>query len=236
MKKTFLMTSNVKRATTAVNEIVGSPPGIPRMALIYGDPGLGKTETALYLLNNFYPDGAFIRVKKISSARWLLENIVSELGMVPAFRASDLFEQIVEALIGSDRVIFYDEVDYLASDARVLETLRDIHDITGSPAVFMGMEHADKKLRRYRHLWRRFSRVIKFAPLGIEDVKLVLPALTDVKIKDDVYPYIMKRTERGSEKGIPVDTIYKWAQNIESLAKANKTRVIGLKEIDGGRV
>ena len=238
MKKQVVFTKNVRRALAAVKAIVETQPGIPKYALIYGEPGLGKTETGLFLMNQYFQDGGFVRVKKISSARWLLQDIVSELGVVPAYKSSDLFEQAIEALIGTNKVMFYDEVDYLAADSRVLLTLMDLHDLTQSPAVFLGMNHADKKLKRFPHLWRRFSQVVKFEPLDVEDVKAAFEAICEVEIEPEVYQAIMSVTERRSDRGIPMDTIYKWALKFERYAKRAKagkiTKDIALRLSNGG--
>jgi hypothetical protein len=55
--------------------------------------------------------------KEVMSGRWLLEEIVAELGESPAYRTSDLFRQCVEQLLSRPRTLIIDEVDYLAYDA-----------------------------------------------------------------------------------------------------------------------
>jgi hypothetical protein len=57
------------------------------------------------------------------SSRWLLEEISEELGEMPYYKYSDLFKQITAQLIREPRVIIVDEIDYLASDTRAIETL-----------------------------------------------------------------------------------------------------------------
>lgn len=99
MKKDFAITDNVKRFMVLVNGIIEAPAGIERMALVYGDPGLGKTETAMWWANHHGQDAAFIRTKKLMSGRWLLEEIVTELGESPEWRTSDLFRQAVAILV-----------------------------------------------------------------------------------------------------------------------------------------
>ncbi|ACL06458.1 prophage MuSo1, DNA transposition protein, putative [Desulfatibacillum aliphaticivorans] len=182
MRKKFAITSNVKRFTAAVNGIMQAPPGIDRMALVYGDPGLGKTETCAWWVNHHGQNAAYVPTKKLMSGRWLLEEIVMELGEAPAYRTCDLFRQAVEILAGTDRLLILDEADYLTRDKAVLETIRDIHDATRSPILLVGMEKADTKLRRHRHLWRRFSEVERFKPLTMEDIAAVFEQICEYPV------------------------------------------------------
>ena len=220
MKKQFALTANVKRFSQAVNNILSAPPGIDRMALVYGDPGLGKTETALWWVNHYGQGAAFVRTKKLMSGRWLLEEIVSELGEQPAYRTSDLFRQAVDALAGTDRVVILDEIDYLAHDPRCIETVRDIHDTTNSPFVFLGMGAADKKLKRYRHLWRRFSQVVRFEPLDKEDVTAVISQICEVPVDNSAIDAIC------ATNNLTVAMLYRWSQRFESLAKSRQLELI----------
>ena len=73
------------------------------------------------------------------SARWLLEEIVEELGEIPYNKFSDIFNQVVAQLIKTPRIIIVDETDYLTIDSRAVETLRDIHDKTDVPIVLGGL-------------------------------------------------------------------------------------------------
>ena len=228
MRKEFAITKNVKRFMAALAAVISSPAGIDRMALVFGDPGLGKTETAIWWVNHYGNNAAYIRTKKLMSGRWLLEEIVTELGESPTWRTSDLFRQAVEALTGTDRVVILDEVDYLARDARVIETIRDIHDTTGSPFIFIGMDQADKKLKRFRHLWRRFSQVIRFDPLDRDDVAMVLGQVCEIGLDDSVFDVICCNGE------LTVAMLYRWAQRLEQIAKRNSAEMLTADDIRNG--
>lgn len=211
---------NVKRLAAMMNTLMVRCVGIPRMGLVYGDPGLGKSETAMWLVNNYFHDAVFVRVVKIMSTRWLLDELVSALGLDPAWRAKDLFDQAKEALIGTDRLVIFDEIDYLTHDSKVIETIRDLHDLTNAPIVFIGMHQADRKLKRFRHLWRRFSQVVHFEPLDREDVSSVLHQVCEVKIDDSVIDAIFE-TPR-----LTISMLYQWAQKTEGIARS-----LGLNEV-----
>ena len=44
MKKVFVKTNNVKRFITMMNNLLNRAEGVPGMGLVYGEPGLGKTQ------------------------------------------------------------------------------------------------------------------------------------------------------------------------------------------------
>ena len=45
MKRTFIKTKNVKRFIALMDELQTLPYNIPKIALVYGDYGLGKSQT-----------------------------------------------------------------------------------------------------------------------------------------------------------------------------------------------
>lgn len=126
MKAKFVRTKNVKNFVTLTNNLLNRADGVPGMALVFGEPGLGKTRAALWWSAN--NDSVFVSAKQSMSTRWLLEDIVKETGEIPFFRSSDLYEQIVKSLIKHPRILIVDEIDYLATDKCAVEMLRDIHD------------------------------------------------------------------------------------------------------------
>ncbi len=212
MKKKFVKTQNVKNMISLMNNIQSRPEGVPGMALIYGEPGLGKTQAVLWwALQN---DAVFIRSTNLMSSRWLLEEISEELGEMPYYKYSDLFKQITAQLIREPRVIIVDEIDYLASDTRAIETLRDIHDKTNVPILLVGMGKADKKLMRYKHLYDRLSNVLRFEPFTKDDIKSIITQLCEIEITDCGINFIFNQTNRFRQ-------IVKFINKAEQVAKAN---------------
>lgn len=224
MKQDFARTSNVSRFVDAMKRLQEREGDLPGMALVFGEPGLGKTKTALWwALRN---DGVFVRVKKLMSGRWLLEEIVAELGEAPAYRTSDLFRQAVEQLLARPRTLLIDEVDYLAYDARVLETLRDLHDVSGAALIFVGMDRADKKLSRYRHLYDRFVEVVRFRPLTRDDVADLAEQLCEVRLTGDAVDFIHSEADRFRQ-------VLKWFYKAEARARANDLQEISAANLNG---
>jgi len=223
MKDQFVMIKNAKRFQSAVDRIQHKLKGMERMSLVFGDPGLGKTETALhYAAQN---GSLYIRMKKLMTARWFLGELVEDLGGGTFWRTKDLFDAAIKILSGQrKRTLILDEVDYFTSDTKVTETLRDLHDITGTPMVFIGMQQADKRLMRYPHLYDRFVEVVKFEALDHEDVEIMANELSEVQFSEDAIDRIALESEGKIRKIIAL------VHRAEYAARANKSKTITAKD------
>lgn len=142
MNKTFVKTQNVRNFIGLIENLQNKPKNIPKMGLVYGEPGLGKSQTALWLACKY--DGIYLRASNLMTGRWLLEEMVKELDEIPRFLTSDNFNIVVKKLKKNPQIIFIDEIDYLMNNYKTVETLRDIHDRTECPIVFVGMSLVHK--------------------------------------------------------------------------------------------
>src|SRR5574344_579956 len=158
------------------------------------------------------------------STRWFLSDLVTELGETPQHIISHLFEQAVNKLIERPRVLIVDEVDYLTSKDRAIETIRDLHDRTGIPVLMVGMGYVDKKLSRYKHQFDRILEIYKFTPFDEEDIQKIVQSLSEVKVTDEVLSTIKNRANRFRQ-------IVKIINRIENIAETNSYKVITNKEI-----
>ena len=96
MNKIFVKTQNVKNFIGLVENLLNKPKNIPKMGLIYGEPGLGKSQTALWLACKY--DAIYLRATNLMTGRWLLEELVKELDEIPRFLTSDNFNLVVKKL------------------------------------------------------------------------------------------------------------------------------------------
>jgi len=225
MKKVFVKTQNVKNFISLMNSLGNKPEGIPKMALVYGEPGLGKSRTALWLA--VQNDAVYIRSTNLMIGRWFLEELAEELREVPRYLTSDLFKQCVNKLIERPQTIIIDEIDYLAGDQKTIETIRDIHDKTNVPIIFVGMTLVEKKLQKYRHLYDRLSEIIQFKTFIQADVADIVNQLCEVEITEKGIELIHSRANRFRQ-------IVKIINKVESVATANNLTSINeniIKEI-----
>ena len=66
MNKTFVKTQNVRNFIGLIENLHNKPKNIPKMALVYGEPGLGKSQTALWLACKY--DAIYLRAANLMSA------------------------------------------------------------------------------------------------------------------------------------------------------------------------
>ena len=224
MKPVFVKTKNVKNFVSTLANLQNRAKGVPGMALVYGEPGLGKTQAALWWVANNQEDAIYVSATQSMTTKWLLEEIIRELGDSPFYRTSEIFEQIVRELIKRPKVIIVDEIDYLAHEKSTIEMLRDIHDRTHTPIVLIGMTYADKKLKRYRHLYDRLSEILQFQKFPFEDTKNLINELSEVKFDNSAIEYMQNCDNRFRQ-------IVKIIDKAESFANSNEISLIGQKDV-----
>ena len=224
MHKLFVKTRNVKNFIGLMNNLIDKSNDVPKMGLIYGDPGLGKSRTAVWWATQ--NDAVYVRAQNKMTCRWLLEKIVYELGESPSRKMADLIEQCITHLRLKPQVIIIDEVDYLINRHRIVETLRDLHDLTGVPIVLIGMQEAKTKLGKYRHLYDRISEIIEFKPFSKDDLDVIVEELSEIKITDEAKEIFFEKINRFRQviKGISL---------LENLAKTNGLNKIDVKQVKG---
>lgn len=130
------------------------------------------------------------------TGRWLLEDLVKELDEIPRFLTSDNFNLVVKKLKQKPKIIFIDEIDYLMNNYKSNETLRDIHDETNCPIIFIGMGLAHRKLERYKHLYDRFSEILKFETFGVNDLSQIINQLSEISFAPNAIEYIYTKYNR----------------------------------------
>ena len=221
MNKIFVKTSNVKNFIGLVENLINKPKYIPKMGLVFGEPGLGKSQTALWLACKY--DGIYLRASNLMTGRWLLEAMVKELDEIPRFLTSDNFNIVVKKLKNNPQVIFIDEIDYLMNNYKTIETLRDIHDETGCPIIFIGMGLVHRKLERYKHLYDRFSEILKFETFEVNDLSQIINQLSEIPFMLESIEYIHSKFNRFRQ-------IVQLINQMESFAKDNNLAKI-TKEI-----
>ena len=218
MKKVFVKTNNVKRFITMMNNLQNRAEGVPGMGLVYGEPGLGKTQTINWWA--FKNNAILVRCTQLMTARWLLTEILDEMGELSGYKISDCFKLVVRNLLVNPQIIIVDEVDYLTVDSRAVETLRDIHDKTNVPIILVGMINAKSRLKKFNHLYDRLSEIVKFEKFSKADIKTIVQELSEVEMTDCAIRYIYRNLNRFRQ-------IVKVINKAEIIAKAN-----GLNSID----
>jgi DNA transposition AAA+ family ATPase len=224
MKERFVMTKSARQFFDGITHITHKYKGIERMLLVIGEPGLGKTETAIkYLVNN--PGSVFIRTCQLMTGPWLCQTILYELGQEPFHRSKKNLELIYEILMAKPRVIIFDEIDRFVRKPDILETIRDIHDIAHTPIVFIGEEIADKALAHNRRLYRRFVETIHFQKLDPDGVRDFISEMSDIRYQEDAVQKIASST------GGKISDIMTAIVHAERIARVNGVKAITAKDL-----
>ena len=193
MRKTFVKTKNVKKFVSLMDRLKKLPPNIPKLALVYGNHGLGKTRTLIWWATK--NDAIYIRANNDITQNGLLKEILLDLNINPYHSMQDNLDEILKYLKTDPKIIIVDEVDYLFS-RNAIEILRDIQDSTGTPIVLSGMGNVDMKIARYKHFDDRLYRKLKFEPYDENDITEILSEMTDLNFTPDAIKYLATRTNQ----------------------------------------
>lgn len=221
MNKVFVRTKNVKKFVALMEEVKQLPANIPKIVLVFGEYGLGKSETIKWW--TFKNDCIYVRANQGMTSRWLLSEIAEELGEEAFWHIQDTFNLVEQKLKQNPKPLIIDEVDYLVTN-NVIEILRDLHDRTMCPMILVGMINIDKKLSRYPHLKDRIYKAFKFEPYNKQDIKQILSELSEIPITNDGLEYLATRHNQ-------LRQIVKLINKIEKLAKTNGLTELNEKNI-----
>jgi DNA transposition AAA+ family ATPase len=167
-------------------------------------------------------NGAYVRALATTTPSSLLESICKELGIGKRATLVATVEDIVRRLAETGRPLFIDEADYLVDKRRLIETLRDIHDLATVPVVLIGMHGFRRKITHLQQLTGRIAQWVEFEPASADDAALLARELAEVDIADDLVRKLHE-SARGSIRLIVVGL-----NRIEQFARARSLNKIGL--------
>jgi hypothetical protein len=192
MRHEMATTRNVRRFLASVRELSDRPPGVEGMGLLWGAPGEGKSTVIAYATNML--DGVFLRAGANWTVTTMLQALCVELGLAPSRFRAPMVDAAVARLSERQRPIFVDEADYLLRQAVMLDTLRDIYDVSGAPVVLIGMEQAARKIQQsdYGRFARRITQWIEFRGIDLADARTLADTVCEVPVADDLMAHVHK--------------------------------------------
>lgn len=228
MKNNLAITKSVAALQVAYEELASRSAGIPGMALVHGYTGAGKTTAITRLVNE--TEGIYVRAMRTWTPNTMLRKIMAELQAAGMGRNADMVDYIVTALQESNRPLFVDEADYLLKDGDMIETLRDIHDLSSVPVVMVGMEGIERRLNARPQLARRISHWVEFLRSDLEDARSIARATCEVQVDDELLRRLHQ--EAGGSVGLMVVGLAR----IEQLARANGWAAIDAEQWGGRKL
>ena len=202
MKDIFINTLNFKKMQELTEELYNNPLGV-EMAAVVGRAGRGKTTSAekIYSAN---PNTVYVLYQEDWTYMDVLRDMAFRLGgSRPRYR-QQCFEIIQNEMESRRRMIMVDEADRMP--IKVLNGLRNIHDIMKIPVVLIGEEALIANLNRERRLISRIRDMIHFEPIGSTDVVIFYGYALDLKITQQQSVRLLKHSG-GDFRNIKTDAL-----------------------------
>ncbi|KAF1692730.1 DNA transposition protein [Pseudoxanthomonas jiangsuensis] len=184
MRSRIVPISNVARLSEAGDALLNRAPGMPGMGLVYGPSGYGKTTAVAWLATRQH--GVFVRALATTTPSSLVESICKELGIARRQSIVATIEVIVERLAETNRPLFVDESDYITGSTRLVETLRDIHDLASVPVILIGMQHLRRAVSTREQLAGRIAQWVEFQESSLDDARVLARELCEVDVADEL--------------------------------------------------
>jgi DNA transposition AAA+ family ATPase len=222
----FATTSNVKRFLASVATVEQRGAGEASWLIALGRPGLGKTRTLMWWATQHR--AVYLRAKSNWRPHWMLSELVTELGEAPERRVADLEDQAMRALALSKRPVVIDEARNMLHDGRLLETIRDLTDMTELLFVLGGEDFVLKRIAaRFPQIDSRITSVASFERASLEDVRICCDVLSEVAVADDLVAEIHRQSQ-GYYREIKNAIAY-----VETFGKRHKGRAVTLADMTG---
>lgn len=199
MKDVIAPVKNLLRLAELGESLKDRTLSTPGMGVVYGETGFGKT-TGLAWYGVRQVRAVYVRALQLWSPLTMLETICGELDVQPDRSLAKTLTLIVGELVRQNRILMVDEADYIVDSKRLLNTLRDLHDLSTMPVILVGMADFVKKLRTridQRQFSGRVAFELEFKPLDLDDTHLLAKFLLADGLKID--DRLLQRLHEASE-------------------------------------
>ncbi len=161
------------QAIAGMKQIRRATAQMPRMAVLSGPPGYGKSSAAAYMCHPLTENAVYISLLMFDTTRSIAERLLKELDVrfKPSWTTAHKFEAIVQRLIDTDRPLVVDEFDHIAAKTSV-DFFRAIHDQASAPIFLIGEQDLQHTL--LKHHERFHDRVLTWvnaAPCDVDDTR-----------------------------------------------------------------
>lgn len=212
MRSVIAPVKNIAAFEAAFEALCTRDPGVPGMGLVHGYTGSGKSTAVAWIVNR--SKGVYARALGTWTPSSMLAKLMTELGAAPLQRSAQMVEFVSSQLRSEGRPLFIDEANYIATEAKMLDTLRDIHDISEQPVILVGHEGTERRIAHRAQLARRISQCVEFKPLDVDDTELLARTVCEVAVDADLLRELHEQA-RGS-----IGLMTMGLARVEALAKA----------------
>lgn len=227
MYNKFVRTANVLKFLAGYTALQKRGAEESCIMLVAGQAGLGKTRTIRWWAAQPDVDAVYIRATSGITQHWILAEIVREMGETPHRYIEYCFAQALKLVALQRRPIIIDEGEHCLHDPKVLESVRDLSDLTEVPVILVGYQEIKSKLARYPQISSRISALVEFKPLEAPQVKTICTELCEIAITDDAHQRIYKET-KGYTRGLK-----ECISTIEAHAERNNLKTVTAADLTG---
>lgn len=218
MKTKFLQTGNVKALVAGLGALSNTSPGVPKLSVVSGEAGRGKTEATLWYASN--RGARYMVANALWGELWMLNDLYACLRGIKRAKfgtKKKAYEECKRLMDQESLPIIIDEADRIVRRFTHLEALRDLSDRTGVPIVFVGTEEVLLSLQQRETFASRISQVIQFKPLTLEEVQMATSELSGLQLDDKAGAKLLEICG-GYFRDLVVAL-----EHLERAARANKT-------------
>lgn len=196
------------------------------IGVCYGETGLGKTTGLTWY--GVKTNAVYVRALQVWTPSAMLTSIAHELGIVLPRDLAKAVHLIVQHLSQQNRTLMIDEADYVVEKRKLLNTLRDLHDLAATPLILVGMRDFVRKLKAatdQRQFTGRVAFELEFEKLDADDTALLAKTLLPALKLDHELQAKLHEVCDGSARLVSVGL-----QRIEKFAKERGLKIVTAKE------
>lgn len=184
MRYEVVPVKNITKLSKAGDALTHRGKGQPGMGIVWGQTGFGKTTAAAWFRNRV--DGIYLRAMAVWTPLAMLGALMRELGEPAAYQCAPMMDTAIARLSQTPRPLMIDEADYIIANKKMVETLRDLHDLATAPVVLIGMGGIEKAIKKRQQLTGRIQQWIEFKPADLEDTCILAERLCEVAVGSEV--------------------------------------------------
>lgn len=191
-------------------------------------PGLGKSGTMEWY--SVQSDSPLVRCKAGWSVPWALRDIALALQLEPKHSAKANFDLILSELVTRETILMVDEINHAAKSIKVLETLRDITDMSQTMLIAGGHKGTENTLKAHKQIYSRISSFVEFTHATQDDVEILFAKMCDLEITPCAAAEILRQT------GGLYREIMNTITRVEQLGKRHKVKQVTAQIIGDKRL
>lgn len=172
---------NVVNFDSLVRRLLATKPNLPRIGVMYGNSGRGKTYAATFAGNEH--SAYHVQVGSSWTQRYFCKAVMIEIGLLTpedTIKASipDMVHMIATQLASSGRILIIDDAQYLERKG-MIELVRDIYEASQSPLIMIGENGLPTVLKKWERVHNRVLAWVEAQKCELADCKALARIICD---------------------------------------------------------